>query len=286
MHGLGEMSSRRSFALGKALSAAVAAVPGAWGGAGLSLVVLWAALAAWPLTFAHLPCCVAFVGGILVLWLLKVVALGGLYRTTFFGRAAAAEGRGPGGLQFGAGELRLLGASVLIVLFMAVIVTAALVIFAVAFDFSGLAKGYGNSLAGWHAALMRHRTATDWIFIVLPALALIFFIFLGVKLVLAPVATIAERRVVSLNAMGLSAGNAGKLFIGIVLLALPFGIVAGLLPMHGDMMTHGHKVVSAHLHMKILWHAVMAALAVGGLLPLQTGFLTSAYRQIIDLRAK
>ena len=280
------MNSRRSFSLGKALSAAVATVPAAWGGAWLSMLLLWAAMAAWPLAFAHLSCCLALAGGIFVLWLLKVVALGGLYRTLVFGRTAAAEGRGPGGLQFGAGEVRLLFASLLIVLFMAVIAVAAIVILAIAFDFSGLAKGYNTSFAGWHAALMRHRSAADWTFIVLPLLTAIFFVFLGVKLVLAPVATIAEKRVVSLNAMGLSAGNAGKLFIGVVALALPLVVIGGLLPMHGAFVTRGLVVAHADIHMPLLVHALMAALAVVVLLPLQTGFLTSAYRQIVDLRAK
>lgn len=277
------MSSRRSFSLGKALSAAVASVPAAWGGAWLGLLLLWAALAAWPLALAHLSCCcLALAGGILVLWLLKVIALGGLYRTLVFGRTAAAEGRGPGGLQFGAGEVRLLFASILIVLFMAVIAVAALVVFAIAFDFSGLSNGYNNSFAGWHAALMRHRSAADWTFIVLPALALVVFVFLGVKLVLAPVATIAEKRVVSLNAMGLSAGNAGKLFIGVVVLALPFVVLAAVV-MH-YMPRHHAMTIDPHMH--LLLHALMAALAVIVLLPLQTGFLASAYRQIVDLRAK
>ena len=272
--------------MAKALSASAAGVPAALGGAWLSLLLLWAALAAWPLALAHLPCCLAVVGGVLVLWLLKVVALGGLYRTLVFGRTAGVEGRGPGGLQFGAGEVRLLFASVLIVLFMVLIAVAAVVIFAIAFDFSGLSKGYNSSFAGWHAALMRHHTVVDWTFIVLPVLMAIFFVFLGVKLVLAPVATIAERRVVSLNAMGLSAGNAGKLFIGVVILALPFVVIGGLLPMHGEFVTRGNAVVHANFHTHLMIHALMAALAVIVLLPLQSGFLASAYRQIVDLRAK
>lgn len=281
------MSSRRSFSLGKALSAAVAGVPSAWGGAWLGLGLLWAATAAWPLAFMHLSCCVALMGGVAVLWLLKLVALGGLYRTSIFGRTAAAEGRGPGGLQFGATEVRLLFATVLIALFIAVVIAAGLVVFAIAFDLSGLANGYNTSLAGWHAALMRHRTPADWVFILLPVAMVIFFVFAGLKFSLAPVATVAEKRMVTLNAMGLSAGNVGKLFVGLVVLALPFGIVHGLMlhfPMYNDA-TVG-IVQGAVVHMHLAAYIVTTALAVGGLLPLQTGFLTSAYRQIIDLKAK
>jgi len=289
--GVGEMSSRQSFSLGKALSTAVTGVPAAWAGSGLSLLLLFAALAAWPLilahlAFAHLSICIALGGGIVVLWLLKLMALGGLYRTHIFGRTAGAEGRGPGGLQFGAGEVRLLFATLIVALFITMVVVAGFFVFAIAFDFSGLAKGYSNSYAGWHAALVRHRSATDWVFAVLPLVMVLFFVFVSMKVVLAPVATVAERRMVTLNAMGLSSGNVGKLFLGTVVLALPFILAGAFLPMHAEMTTQGHAVTDARFHMHPVWHAVMAAVAVGLLLPLQTGFLASAYRQIVDLRTK
>ena len=270
------MSTRRSFSLGKALSSAVSGVPAAWGGAWLSLVLLWLALTAWPLAFAHLSCCVALVGGVVVLWLLKLMALGGLYRTFVFGRAAAAEGRGPGGLQFGAPETRLLFSTLVIALFIAMVVIAGLFVLAIAFDFSGLASGYNSSLAGWHAALMRHHSVLDWTFIILPVLLVIFWVFVAMKLVLAPVATIAEKRLVTLNAMGLSAGNVGKLFVGTIAVVLPFVVIAVAL----------HDLLHKTFVSDLLLHAVLAALSVGLILPLQTGFLAAAYRQIVELRAK
>ncbi len=259
----------------------MATLPSAWGGAGLGLMLLWAATAAWPFVIFYngvleLP---AVLGGIAVLWLFKLVALGGLYRTFIFGRNAAAEGRGPGGLQFGATEVRLLFATVLIALFMAMIAVAGLLVFAIAFNFSGLANGYNNSLAGWHAALMRHHTAADWAFSLLPLVLVAFLVFVGLKVVLAPVATVAERRLVTLNALGLSAGNVGKLFIGLLVVSLPFLVIV-VLAMH--LLSHSSGGVPAHMVM----HAVAAALAIGAMLPLQTGFLASAYRQIVDLRAK
>jgi hypothetical protein len=287
------MSSRRSFSLGKALSTAVTGVPAAWGGAGLSLLLLWLAVTAWPLAFAHLSCCIALAGGVVVLWLLKLMALGGLYRTFIFGRTAGAEGRGLGGLQFGAPEVRLLLSTLIISLFIVMVVIAGFFVLAIAFDFSGLAAGYNSSLAGWHAALMRHHSALDWTFIVLPLLWLIFMVFVAMKLVLAPVATIAEKRLVTLNAMGLSAGNVGKLFIGVVILALPFialhVLAMHLIPhhpmLHPDMARLG-RFQGSVLHVHLIRLAVMAALSVGLLLPLQTGFLAAAYRQIVELRAK
>lgn len=286
------MSTRRSFSLGKALSTAVTGVPAAWGGAWLSLVLLWLAFTAWPmigLHFGKLPA----LGWIAVMWLLKLVVLGALYRTFVFGRTAAAEGRGPGGLQFGAPEVRLLFATLIIALFTAMVVIAGLFVLAIAFDFSGLANGYNSSLAGWHAALMRHHTVVDWTFIVLPLVLMIFLVFLAMKLVLAPVATVAEKRMVTLNAMGLSAGNVGKLFLGVVILALPvavLGIVSmHLMPHHAmphHAMTRMGKFQGSVVHVHLIGHVVMAALAVGLLLPLQTGFLASAYRQIVALRVE
>jgi len=270
------------------LSAAVTGLPAAWGGAGLSLLLLLAAFAAWPFAFAHLSCCVALGVGIVVLWLLKLMALGGLYRTHIFGRTAGAEGRGPGGLQFGATEVRLLFSTLVIALFVATVVLAGFFVFAIAFDLSGLARGYSNSYAGWHAAMMRHHTVTDWVFTVLPLVMVVFFVFVALKVVLAPVATVAERRMVTLNAMGLSAGNVGKLFVGTVLLSLPF-IIAGVVVMHHlphPPMVRVGTFQGAMVHMHLVMHVVMAALSVGLLLPLQTGFLASAYRQIVDLRAK
>ncbi len=279
--------------MGKALSTAVTGVPAAWGGAGLSLLLLWLAVTAWPLAFAHLSCCIALAGGVVVLWLFKLMALGGLYRTFIFGRTAGAEGRGPGGLQFGAPEVRLLLSTLIISLFIVMVVIAGFFVLAIAFDFSGLAAGYNSSLAGWHAALMRHHSALDWTFIVLPLLWLIFMVFVAMKLVLAPVATIAEKRLVTLNAMGLSAGNVGKLFIGVVILALPFialhVLAMHLMPhhpmLHPDMARLG-RFQGSVLHVHLIRLAVMAAFSVGLLLPLQTGFLAAAYRQIVELRAK
>ncbi len=140
---------------------------------------------------------------------------------------------------------------------------------------------------------MRHHTVVDWTFIVLPLVLMIFLVFLAMKLVLAPVATVAEKRMVTLNAMGLSAGNVGKLFLGVVILALPvavLGIVSmHLMPHHAmphHAMTRMGKFQGSVVHVHLIGHVVMAALAVGLLLPLQTGFLASAYRQIVALRVE
>jgi len=118
--------------------------------------------------------------------------------------------------------------------------------------------------------------------------SLFLLVFLAVKFTLAGAATIAERRLVTLNALGLSSGNAGKLFIGLVVILAPL-IIACSVAAFG---LHHHFVLSPmspaldggfHLHMVV--HAVLMALAVFVVLPLSVGFLSSAYRQIVQNRS-
>ncbi|MGZ3297962.1 MAG: hypothetical protein ACXU8O_03010 [Asticcacaulis sp.] len=283
------MSSRGSFSLGKALSAAGASLPRAWAGAWLVLILLWAVLACAPFLLAHVFSMPHFLilalGGWVVIVLLKLMAQGALYRTALFGKGAVAEGRGFGGLQLGAAEWRLLGASLLVMLFMLLIAGATLIVLAVAFNLSGLGEGYATSVAALHAAFMRHNSAADWIFIVLVPAALLFLVSVSVRFVLFAAATVAEKRMVTLNALGLSTRNAGKLFMGLVIVVLPFVVIAHLLlgAAPGFVMHHDLAIGGMGRH---LWvHAAMAALAVGVLLPLQVGFLASAYGQIVKNRA-
>ncbi len=288
------MSAKASFSLGKALSEGLSSLPQAWGGAWLSLILLWVvAIGGHVLTLHFGPTShsvIIAIGVAIVSYLLALMAEGALYRTAIFGPKARSEGLGLGGLQLGAPELRLFGASILIALFMAVIVVAALIVLAVAFNMSGLQTGYTNSLAALHAAFMRHRTGADWTFIVLVPLALIFFVFLRLKFTLYAAATVAEKRMVTLNALGLSSGNVGKLFLGLVAIAVPF--IIGLIVivhviLHGHL--HGSALPGAHrpsIHTFMIIHAVLMAVMLGFWLPAQTGFLSSAYRQIIALRAK
>lgn len=285
------MSSRGSFSLGKALGAAVASLPQAWAGAWLALLLLWGAVAVAPMLlfrFITLPNLgIAVLGGFVVVILLKLMVKGALYRTALFGKGAVTEGRGLGGLQLGKPEWRLLGASLINSLFMLLIIGATVIVYAVAFNMSGLGHGYTDSHAALHAAFMRHRTAADWTFILLIPVALIFFVFIAIRFVLYAAATVAEKRMVTLNALGLSAGNAGKLFLGLLVIILPFVIISHVPfgPMHMHILMQHHAFTKADLGGPAwLMHAAMAALSIGVLLPLEAGFLVSAYSQITRAR--
>lgn len=282
------MSSRPSFSLGRALSTAFASLPAAWGGAWLVLILLWLVTAFGHQLIGtyygdglsvHLLKAIAF---LLTLVILKLMSQGALYRINLFGKSAKSEGLGIGGLQFGLPELRLFGAGLIVGLFILMIVAAIFIVFAVAFNSAGLAEGYHSTLLAVHAMLLRH-SGIDWIFIVFLIAAWLFLIFVSLKFCLMQAGTVAERRMVTLNTLGLSSGNVGKLFLGLLIFIVPFALIGGigvhlLLPlMHGM----GHGVSPLYV-----LHAILSGLAIFGLMPLVAGFLAAAYRQIVDLRAK
>lgn len=278
------MSSRSSFSLGRALSGALASLPAAWGGAWLALALLWAAGSFGQ--FLPFGFGLNMLAAGLLLVVAKLMAQGALYRTILFGRTAKAEGRGIGGIQFGAPELRLLVAALIVGLFYLLIVGAVFIVFAVAFNAAGLAEGYDNTLSAVHGLFHRHEGA-DWVFITYIVAALVFLIFLAIKFVLMHAATVAEHRIVTLNALGLSAGNVGKLFVGLIVLTAPFGVVIGGLMRH----FHSHLMAVAGgdaemLTPRFIAHAASHGITVFLVLPLTAGFLSSAYRQITALRAK
>ncbi|HVZ29696.1 MAG TPA: hypothetical protein VG839_04840 [Asticcacaulis sp.] len=296
------MSAKPSFSLGRALSAAAASLPAAWGGAWLVLILLWAA-GTFGMPFVvsmdvhvvrgggvigggvgHLP---VLLGFCLALFLLAFAARGAVYRAILFGKTAGKEGLGFGGLQFGLPELRLLVSDLLVGLFILVIMVALFIVFAVALATSGQGHGYDDSLTAIRALVCRHQGG-DWVFIVYLIGSAILLIFLSLKLVLRHAATVAERRIVALNALGLSSGNVWKLLLGLIVIIIPFVLVA-----HGFMYLLARHMIAGFIHVggtfygPAMWmHAVMHALLLGVAGPLTAGFLSSAYRQIVDLRAK
>lgn len=281
------MSSKPSFSLGRALSAAFASLPAAWGGAWLILIVLWAAGSFHRILIEYLLAAhigpvaqgIAAVALLIVILAVKLASQGALYRIAIFGKSAQTEGLGFGGLQFSAPELRLFVSCLVVALFILMVAIAAFVVFAVAFNSSGLGNGYDSTLAALCAVFHRHQ-GIDWLFIGYVIAAFVFMIFVELKFVLAFVATVAERRIVTLNALGLSSGNVGKLFLGILVFVVPFvaaAIACVALLAHGGL----HALHSAG----ILYAVVIEAIAVFLVLPLTAGFLASAYSQIVQKRA-
>lgn len=284
------MSTKSAFSVTKALSSAVAFLPRAIGGAWLSLALLLALTVGGHHLVHHFqPHKPIGMAVLLALYVLKLIALGALYRIALFGKTARQEGLGFGGVQFGLPELRLFVANIVVVLFVVVIVIALFIVFAVAFETSGLAVGYANTRQAVMAMLCRHTTFADGIVIAYVVAAFILLVFVAIKFTLVHAATVAEHRIVTLNAMGLSSGNVGKLFTGAVILLLPF-VAVWLVILH----LSAPQVGQAHLlpvawsthQVRIAIHMLMQGLNVILLLPLLAGFFASAYMQIKDNRAR
>ncbi|ESQ91725.1 hypothetical protein ABAC460_05135 [Asticcacaulis sp. AC460] len=254
------------------MSAAFSGLPGAWGGAGLALVLLWAVAAGGPLVvFQHhsIWLCLALVVAVVVC---KVMSLGALYRTALFGQTAGKEGRGPGGLQFALPEVRLILASLLAALFVAFIVGAGFIVFVVAAKMNDVDPVHGGT----------------WT-LVSAVIAHLFLLFILVKFSLLHAANIAQRKLVTLNALGLTSGQAGKLFAGMVVLVLPFALlVAGVVHHLGPEIRLAHALPYPWLTqgMNLVLHGGLLLLLIGLLLPLLVGFFASAYRQIETIRAE
>jgi hypothetical protein len=270
------------FSVTQALKAAVAFVPRAWQGAWLVLLLILAACLCLPLLVTHLPLpFMALPVLIVILFALKIMAQGALYRLALFGRDARAEGHGFGGLQFGHPEWRLLWAAVVISLFVLMIMAAVFIVFAIAFSMSGLASGYDNSLMAICALLKRH-SGTDYIFIAYLLAAVVFLVFLSLKLVLVPAANIGGRKLVTLNALGLTTRSVGRLCLGLLAIVVPFLVISIGLAHYVGADIHARPMAGA----SITLHIAVLLLDIFGLFPLIVGFLTSAYRQIIAIRSK
>jgi hypothetical protein len=272
-----------NFSVAQALKAAVSFVPRAWSGAWLVLGLLVLVSLGLPLIRVSQSISLMVMPTVLVvvLFILKLIAQGALYRIALFGRDAKAEGLGFGGIQVGRPELRLFWAAVVVSLFVLMIAMTIGIVFAIAFSMSGMAAGYDSSLAAVCALVKRH-SGEDYIFIVYILAAVCLLAFLSLKLVLVPVANIAGRRLVTLNALGLTTGYVGRLFIGLVTLVLPFLLIGVAMAHYSGADMHVSHMGGA----TIALHSGLLILDIFGLFPLIVGFLASAYRQIMSIRSK
>lgn len=262
------------FSLKKAQMEAVGFLPAAWRGAWLILLALLAVSVAAPYALKFAPVAVAAGGLLALLWALKLMALGALYRLALFGRTARAEGLGFGGVQTGRSEGRLLIAQIALILFLWLIAATLATVFMLAFNLSHLGDGYIDTVSAVSAVFER-RQGLDWAFAVYAALAVFLLVVLSVRLSLMYAASVAERRIVTLNALSLSEGAGLKLLIGTVIVLLPLALAMGLV-----------HVLRGVAHPAAALHTVLCAVAILLVLPLSAGFFASAYRQIRDNRAK
>ena len=148
-----------------------------------------------------------------------LVAIGASLRITVADdqNGATALGLGPGGLQIGRVEFRLLGAAALCLLFWAIV--ASLVGLTVLALFGGSelnveaiqARDWGSVGPAWRVAVVA----------VVGLGAIIIPVMLAARLAMAGPATVAQGRMVSLPAMAISRGNVWILTSGLLLFSLP-----------------------------------------------------------------
>lgn len=265
------MSFVEPFHLIGALRMAVQSLPLLWRKAWLVLLLLFGIVAV-----SQAPVIGAFGGVwaqralIALAILVEIAAAGALYRLALFGeRYARPEGLGFGGLQFGKAEIRLVAAGFLVGLFWLMVFVALAVVLALFFGASGLSADQYATLPQLLTALIEGPQPQGAVLgVTLLAVCLTLGI-LTVKLWLHRAATVAEHRVVSLNALSLSSGQTVKLFLGYVYILLPFIVLTSVIPALG-----GGGVI------------IDLALGIGLFLPLSVAFLAAAYRQISALRAK
>jgi hypothetical protein len=251
----------RRLNLQRALGDAVAALPRLWAGAAGALVLLAAALLV-PMIVGGAGGAVAAAAGVAVL--LGVVAVGALARLSITpGRAAArALGLGPLGLQFKWPEMRLIGAALLCLIFLAMIVSIlGVAVLAIAggaeLDVEAIqARNWGAVGAPWKLAVVG----------IVVAGALIIPLVLLVRLSLFVPATLGRRQMVSLNSMGIAYGSFRALLSGLIVTSAPAIGLAAL---------SGTGVLDSSLA-----NVVHVVGLVGVQLPLTLAFLGAAYRQL------
>ncbi|ESQ80479.1 hypothetical protein AEYBE204_04220 [Asticcacaulis sp. YBE204] len=266
------MSFGPAFHLVGALKSAVATLPTLWRQSWLALAALFALV-----LISQVPQIEIGLrrGLIMTSLLFQFVVAGGLYRVALFGeRYAKAEGLGLGGIQFGKPELRLIGAGLLVALFWLMVFATLCVMLALFLGAAGLADQSHSTPHGFFLELVNGPQPQGIVLLVAIAGVMLTLTILSVKLWLHQAATVAEHRVVSLNALTLSSGQTVKLFLGYAYLALPFIVVSAVIPNAGNI---------AGLTPALI---VNLALGIAVFLPVSIAFLASAYRQIMELRAK
>jgi hypothetical protein len=117
----------------------------------------------------------------------------------------------------------------------------------------------------------------------------VFLVFVGLKFSLMNAAIVAERRLVTLNALGLTSGHVGELFAGMAAIFLPLIIVFGL-ALHWlapqIRFVHAWPHIEGNGPLSFWVHDAFNAVIIFVLWPLIVGFFASAYSQITEIRSK
>ncbi len=151
---------------------------------------------------------------------------------------------GPQGFQFGRAELRLLGASGLLMLF-AFLAVLFLLLLAFVFTIAMVVAVHGQT-----AVPTATTTLPPDVQAMLSMLILVFaagLLWLAVRICLYPAATIATQRIQVFSTWPLTAGSWWRIFAAFVLLLLPALVLVGFLEasQHYPMLQAGFAVLSA-----------------------------------------
>jgi hypothetical protein len=253
-----EAASGARFDAAGALVEAMRGLPEMWRGAGPALVataVLWTAAQAAPGAFGALSAVLALAVGMAAYGARVRIGVAGL-------EGAQAAGLGRGGFQWRRLEARLLGAGLLVLLFMTIILSivalTALALFGAAgLNAQAIAEGdWARVGPGWKLALLAVVTVG---LLALPTI-------LAVRVSLYAQATLAWGRMTSLGATGLTNGAMGGLLLGLMACSAPLMVWLALLATTG---------------MAGPWAAGVTALILTLVqAPLSAGFLGRAWRAL------
>jgi hypothetical protein len=255
-----DVGSRR-LKLRRALGDALAALPRLWAGALGALALLALACLA-PVLVDGLGGAVAGATGAAVV--LGVVAVGALARLSITPdlKAARGMGLGPLGLQLKWPELRLIGAALLCLIFLAMILAVlGVIVLAIAggaeLNVEAIqARDWANVGAPWRLGVVGAVVAG----------ALIIPLVLAVRLSLFAPATLGRRQMVSLNSMGIAYGSFWQLLAGLIIAGLPKIALIALI---------GSGTLTGTIA-TVVWVVGI----VGVQLPLTMAFLGAAYLQL------
>jgi hypothetical protein len=203
-----------------------------------------------------------------------VMAQGALYRLAFeeHRQGGPAERIGPGGLQWGAVEWRLLGMTLLLALLLTFLLLLMMVaLIAVAFGFASAGAGFVVAQPqSWGHAL---HGLGGLIVLALLVAELAGFGWFAMRLCLAAPATVDCGRIQVLSAFGLTKGRVWRILGSMLIIALPlFGIGAVM-----EAALQGRAPAGPGIWVCSLLYSV------GGVflyLPLMVGLLTYLYRRL------
>jgi hypothetical protein len=255
------------------VQAAFGFLPRAWRSAALALGLATALICLY-LGFegrgAGGPAALALTPGVLV----GVMAKGALYRLALAETAAGAPaGRiGPGGLQWGAVERRLLGMTLLLVLLLGFLLLLMLVaLVAAAFGFASAGAGFVvSSPQSWREAL---QGTGGLIVLGLLTVGLMGFGWFALRLCLAAPATVARGRVQVLSAFGLTKGSVWRILASMLIVGLPLFAVVGLVAT----VFRGRPPAGLELWVCSLLYSLVGVFLY---LPLMVGLLTYLYSRV------